>query len=97
MFAGDVVWLAKVSFEVLRHLIVPDRSQQDWWKYVVYEDPDYDFTGFGLDDILAAEALDPSQISTFSGEFSEFAARGGKFLSYHGTHDNVIDPCSTAL
>lgn len=29
------------------------------------------------------------QISTFSGDFSEFKARGGRFLSYHGSRDDV--------
>jgi feruloyl esterase len=61
-----------------------------WWRYVVYTDPKYNFQGFGLKDIAAATEMDPGHISTFDGDFSAFRDRGGKFLTWHGTHDNII-------
>ncbi|TFK99541.1 tannase and feruloyl esterase [Pterulicium gracile] len=62
----------------------------DWWKYGIYQDPDYDLSNFSLDDILAGNEIDSFQISTFSGDFTDFHARGGKFLTYIGTHDQLI-------
>ncbi len=58
-------------------------------KYVVANDPSYNFSQFGLADVARIRALDPGSISTFDGDFSAFRARGGKILSYHGRADDV--------
>ena len=62
---------------------------QDWMKYVVYNDPSFNYSQFGLADIALAQALDPGNVSTFSGNFSAFRSRGGKLLTYHGRVDDV--------
>jgi feruloyl esterase len=67
----------------------------DWFRFVVYEDPNHNFTDFGVDDIALAEKLDPFNISTFSGDFRQFNSQGSKFLTYHGTHDQLISPTNS--
>ena len=62
---------------------------QDWMKYVVFKDQDFNFSTFSIEDIYKSDKLDPGQISTYSGDFSAFEARGGKFITYHGRHDDV--------
>lgn len=58
-------------------------------RYVVKKDANWEYSSFVLDDIYLANKADPGQISTFSGDLSEFKARGGKFLTYHGSRDDV--------
>ena len=62
---------------------------QDWMTYVVFKDQSFNFSTFSIDDIYKSQKQDPGQISTFSGDFSAFKARGGKFITYHGRRDNV--------
>ncbi|KAH8110213.1 tannase and feruloyl esterase [Phellopilus nigrolimitatus] len=62
----------------------------DWMKYVINNGSDYDFNNFGLADIALMDERDPGKISTFSGDFSAFRARGGKLISYHGRSDELI-------
>ena len=57
--------------------------------FVVFKNQNFDFSTFNVDDIYKADKLDPGQISTFSGDFSAFKARGGKFITYHGRRDDV--------
>jgi feruloyl esterase len=63
-----------------------------WFRYVVYDEPTYDFKDFGLKDIAAAVEQDPGQVSTFDGHFEVFREHGGKYLTYYGTHDNLVPP-----
>ena len=58
-------------------------------KYAIYNNTDYDFSDYGLDDIYFSNKIDPGGISTFSGDFSAFRNKGGKFLTYHGSRDEV--------
>ena len=57
--------------------------------FVVFKNQNFDFSTFSVDDIYKADKLNPGQISTFSGDFSAFKARGGKFITYHGRRDDV--------
>lgn len=50
---------------------------------------DYDFSNYSIADVIRAQAADPGQISTFSGDLGSFRARGGKIISYHGRKDDV--------
>ena len=58
-------------------------------KYVVYNDSSYDFSNYGLADVMRLHAVDPGELSTFSGDLAAFRARGGKLISYHGRKDDV--------
>ncbi|KAL5532412.1 hypothetical protein ACEPAF_5982 [Sanghuangporus sanghuang] len=62
----------------------------DWMRYVVDNNPNYDFSNFGISDIARMQALDPGEVSTFSGDYSAFRARGGKLVAYHGRADSFI-------
>lgn len=62
---------------------------QHWTKYAIYNDTEYDFNHYGLDDIYNSNIIDPGGISAYSGDFSAFMNRGGKFLTYHGRRDEV--------
>ncbi|KLO15212.1 tannase and feruloyl esterase [Schizopora paradoxa] len=62
----------------------------DWYKYVVYNNSDYDFRNFGVKDVEFGAEMDPGGIATFTGDMSAFKARGGKLLTYHGRSDELI-------
>lgn len=57
--------------------------------YAIPNNSNFSFSEFGMEDILLAEAIDPGEISTFSGDLAAFRARGGKLISYHGRKDDV--------
>ncbi|THH04067.1 hypothetical protein EW145_g5797 [Phellinidium pouzarii] len=61
-----------------------------WMKYSIRNDPNFNYSTFGLADIALSDEIDPGQISTSSGDFSAFRARGGKIISYHGRNDEII-------
>lgn len=58
-------------------------------KYIIDNDPNYDYSQFGLSDVGRMQSIDPGNISTFHGDFSNFRARGGKIVTYHGRADDV--------
>ncbi|GIC88918.1 putative feruloyl esterase [Aspergillus udagawae] len=62
----------------------------DWLKYVVYNNSNWDHSTWTLADAAAADAQDPFQISTFDGDISGFQKAGGKVLHYHGLEDPII-------
>ncbi|KAG6835609.1 hypothetical protein H0H93_016535 [Arthromyces matolae] len=61
-----------------------------WYKYAIFNDSNYDFSNFSVQDIEFANRINPGGISTFDGDFSRFRDRGGKFLTYHGRRDELI-------
>ncbi|KAG6915854.1 hypothetical protein DXG01_009561 [Tephrocybe rancida] len=65
-------------------------TTSDWYRYTIFNDSSYDFSNFTTKDILLSDRINPGGISTFSGNFSEFKASGGKFLTYHGRRDEAI-------
>lgn len=62
---------------------------QDWYRFVVLNNSNFNFRNFGLNTIELGDRIDPGGIETFSGDLSSFEARGGKFLTYHGRRDQV--------
>lgn len=58
-------------------------------RYAIRNDTSWEFSTFDIEDIYFANKIDPGQISTFSGDFSDFKAHGGKFLTFHGSRDDV--------
>ncbi|KAF5374436.1 hypothetical protein D9615_009043 [Tricholomella constricta] len=61
-----------------------------WYRFVVLNDPNFDFSIFNLSTIALADKLNPGGIATFDGDLSAFKERGGKFITYHGRADPVI-------
>ncbi|THU92543.1 tannase and feruloyl esterase [Dendrothele bispora CBS 962.96] len=68
----------------------PSTYTSDWFRYVVYNDPNYDVTTLSEKDWAYSAQLDPFNISTWSGDLSTFRERQGKVLSYHGQADAII-------
>lgn len=69
----------------------------DWFRYVVYSDPNWNASTFGSPDVANAAALNPDNIRTWPDYTSvaSFRDRGGKILSYHGQQDNQITSFNT--
>ncbi|THU77521.1 putative feruloyl esterase B-2, partial [Dendrothele bispora CBS 962.96] len=63
---------------------------RDWFRFVVYSDPNHDVTTLSDKDWALAEELDPFNISTWSGDLSAFRDRQGKLLTYHGQADQLV-------
>jgi feruloyl esterase len=63
---------------------------------VVYQDPSFDDTNFGVADITAAQALNPFNVQTYPSDLSRFAgSHNGKLLIFHGQQDNQITSFSS--
>jgi feruloyl esterase len=78
------------------------RSGSHWlqadnvFKYMVFEDPSWDFRTFDYDrDLAIAEAKLGDTMDAFDPDLSRFRARGGKLLLYHGWNDPSISPLNT--
>lgn len=66
---------------------VPNRLPQDWLKYAVLNDTEFDFNSYGPDHRRLFDS--DGARDTFNGDLSAFRDRGGKFLTYHGRADDV--------
>jgi feruloyl esterase len=68
----------------------------DYWKYVVFAKPDWDFMTLDFDkDVARADALDHGEMNVREPQLQAFAGRGGKLLLYHGWNDPLIAPRNT--
>jgi feruloyl esterase len=78
----------------------PDAPQGSWanhWRYAVLGNPTYDFRNFNWDtDVDLAREKEGAIYDAINGDYSAFAARGGKFLMYHGWADSLI-PASLSI
>ncbi|EIM87541.1 tannase and feruloyl esterase [Stereum hirsutum FP-91666 SS1] len=61
-----------------------------WWQNTIYNDTNYSFDKFGIQDIEFADTINPGGIAAFSGNFSAFRQRGGKIVTFHGREDGLI-------
>ncbi len=65
----------------------------DYFRYVVFEQPDWDFHALNFDqDIERIEKLDHDRINALDPNLKPFFARGGKLIQYHGWGDPQISP-----
>ena len=62
----------------------------DTFRYVGREDADWDWREFDLEEDLALAMENGGYINAMSTDLSEFKARGGKLLVYHGWNDQLI-------
>jgi len=68
----------------------------DYFKYVVFENPDWNFRTLNFDsDIIRAKKLDADRINATDPDLSAFRKHGGKLLQYHGWSDPQIPPASS--
>ncbi|KAK9388921.1 Tannase/feruloyl esterase [Lipomyces mesembrius] len=73
----------------------PFSYSNDWFKYVVYSDPNWNASDFDRKDAAAAEALNPGDIRTWPSSLATFQSTGGKIISFHGQQDNQITSFNT--
>jgi feruloyl esterase len=69
---------------------VPFIYSSDWFKYVVYSDPNFDITKITVQDYYNAAVQDPYGIQSWKGNLSQVQANGAKILHYHGLYDQII-------
>ena len=61
------------------------------FKYVVFEDPKWDFRTLDFDrDVARAERVDNRTLTATNPDLTAFIKRGGKLLIYHGWNDQLI-------
>jgi feruloyl esterase len=65
-------------------------------KYMVFEDPAWDFRSFDFDrDVAFADKKLGALMNAFDPDLSRLRRRGGKLLLYHGWNDPSISPLNT--
>ncbi|PSR87137.1 tannase and feruloyl esterase [Coniella lustricola] len=62
----------------------------DWFRYVVYDDPSWDPALYNASDMTAAAVQNPFNVQTWKGDLSAVNNKGSKILHYHGQQDPVI-------
>ena len=66
-----------------------------FFTYIVFEDPSFDFRSFNFDtDVAFADATTAGTINSTDPDLSRFRARGGKLLEWFGWDDPAIPPRS---
>ncbi|KAF9890199.1 Tannase and feruloyl esterase [Aspergillus nanangensis] len=75
----------------------PFAYSQDWFRYVVYNDPNWDGTQFNVHDTAVSLKQNPYNIQTWDADLSSFQNAGGKVLTYHGLQDQLISSENSKL
>lgn len=73
----------------------PFSYSEDWFRYVVYNEPIWNPATYNTTSVALAEALNPFNIKTYPPTLPSFKNKGGKLLSYHGGQDNQITSFNT--
>jgi feruloyl esterase len=71
----------------------PIELADDYFKYVVFEDQQWDFRTLNFDgDVARAVAKDAGALSAVNPDLRPFFSRGGKLITYHGWTDQQVMP-----
>ena len=71
----------------------PIALADDHFKYVVFQDPNWDFKTLNFDtDVLKAEKADLGILSATNPDLKAFTSHGGKLIHYHGWTDQQVQP-----
>jgi feruloyl esterase len=71
----------------------PIELADDYFKFVVFEDPRWDFRTLNFDgDVTKAMKKDAGVLSATNPDLRPFFARGGKLITYHGWTDQQVMP-----
>ena len=66
------------------------------FKYIVFNNPDWDFHTFDWDsDLALADKRDNHTVNDIDPDLRNFFARGGKLLMFHGWSDQLIPPLNS--
>ncbi|KAI9370057.1 putative feruloyl esterase B-2 [Aspergillus egyptiacus] len=76
---------------------VPFRYSSDWFRYVVYSDPNWNATKWTVKDAEAAFKQNPYDIQTWDADLTPIRRAGGKVLTYHGLQDGLITSDNSKL
>lgn len=68
----------------------PFQYTVDWYRYAIYNNPNWSASTLSVQDYAYAHAKNPSNIETWNGDLSAFKNKGGKVLHYHGLADPII-------
>ncbi|KAM5365042.1 hypothetical protein ACJZ2D_011178 [Fusarium nematophilum] len=74
----------------------PHQYPMDWWRYVIYNNPNWDPATLNPQDYIAAAKKDPYGAATWEGDLSGARRQGTKILHYHGLEDNAISSDNSA-
>lgn len=66
-----------------------------WFRYAVYNNPDWDPANYSLADAAFADEANPGDIRTWPSTLAAFQQRGGKMVMFHGGQDNQISSFDT--
>lgn len=69
----------------------------DWYRYVVYSDPEWSMDNLDYSTYLASQQTDQFNVSTWKGDLSRARDRGTKIIHYHGLEDNAISSENSAV
>jgi len=74
----------------------PPSIPGDHFRYIVYEDPNWDWHDFDVSrDTARADQIDHGLLNATDPDLREFAKDGGKLLLWHGWSDGAISPYNT--
>lgn len=73
----------------------PWAYSQSWFRYAVYNNPDWDPANYSLKDAAFADRVNPGNIRTWPSSLLPFQSRGGRLVMYHGGQDNQISSFNT--
>jgi feruloyl esterase len=74
----------------------PFSAAGDYFKYIVFRDPKWNWRNFNLDtDAALADRIDDGTINATSPDLKRFTAHRGKLILYHGWTDTNITPRAT--
>jgi feruloyl esterase len=74
----------------------PSALGTDYFKYLVFKDPNWDWRTFDLETAVAlADRMDNGTLNATNPDLTTFRRRGGKLLLYHGWHDQNFSAQST--
>jgi feruloyl esterase len=68
----------------------------DLFRFVVFQNPSWDFRGFNLEtDLARMDKAENGLLNAMNPDLSAFKARGGKLIQYHGWSDPQIAPATS--
>jgi feruloyl esterase len=86
---SELGWAVHAGPEPLSYAI-------DGFKYVTFNNPNWDFRGFNLDsDVALADKVDNGMTSAMNPNLKDFLSNGGKLLMYQGWSDPNVAPLNT--